>query len=121
MRSLAGGTAVVTGASRGIGRAIALRLAEAGAEIALWSRSVDALRDVAAEISTRGGRARDFAVDVTDARAVAAAAQLVRSTMPPVRTLVNNAGSVRARQDAIARENVLTSSQSYWRTSGTTK
>jgi NAD(P)-dependent dehydrogenase (short-subunit alcohol dehydrogenase family) len=91
---LAGTTAVVTGASRGIGRAIALRLAEAGAEIALWARSAEALRTVAAEISTRGGRARDFIVDVTDAAAVNNAAQLVRSAMPPVRTIVNNAGSV---------------------------
>ena len=91
---LLGGTAVVTGASRGIGRAIALRLAEQGAEIALWARTVDALRDVAAEISARGGRARDFVVDVTNARAVNDAAQIVRREMPPVRTLVNNAGSV---------------------------
>jgi NAD(P)-dependent dehydrogenase (short-subunit alcohol dehydrogenase family) len=91
---LAGTTAVVTGASRGIGRAIALRLAEAGAEIALWARSADALRNVATEISTRGGRARDFVVDVTDATAVNNAAQLVRSAMPPVRTIVNNAGAV---------------------------
>jgi NAD(P)-dependent dehydrogenase (short-subunit alcohol dehydrogenase family) len=91
---LAGTTAVVTGASRGIGRAIALRLAEAGAEIALWARSADALRNVVAEISSRGGRARDFSVDVTDPAAIDNAAQLVRSAMPPVRTIVNNAGSV---------------------------
>ncbi len=91
---LAGGTAVVTGASRGIGRAIALQLAAAGAEIALWARSGDALREVSAEIFTRGGRARDFIVDVTDARAVEAAAATVRQAMPPVRTIVNNAGSV---------------------------
>ena len=91
---LAGTTAVVTGASRGIGRAIALRLAAAGAEVALWARSRDALRNVAAEISSSGGRARDFIVDVTDAAAVNDAAQLVRSAMPPVRTVVNNAGSV---------------------------
>lgn len=91
---LAGTTAVVTGASRGIGRAIALRLAAAGAEIALWARSADALRNVVAEISSRGGRARDFSVDVTDPAAIDNAAQLVRSAMPPVRTIVNNAGSV---------------------------
>lgn len=91
---LAGTTAVVTGASRGIGRAIALRLAEAGAEIALWARSADALRSVAAEISARGGRAIDFVVDVTSAAAVDGAARLVRERMRPVRTIVNNAGSV---------------------------
>ena len=87
-------TAVVTGASRGIGRAIALRLAEAGADVALWARSAEALREVAAEIEARGGRARAFVVDVTDAAAVDAAAARVRSSMPPVRTVVNNAGSV---------------------------
>jgi len=88
------GTAVVTGASRGIGRAIALRLADAGAEVALWARTSDALREVASEIAARGGRARDFVVDVSDPRAVAAAADEVRRSMPPVRTIVNNAGAV---------------------------
>ena len=91
MTRLAGGTAVVTGASRGIGRAIALRLAEAGADVALWARSADALAEVAAAI---GPRARPFTVDVADSRAVQRAADEVRRTMPPVRTLVNNAGSV---------------------------
>ena len=91
---LAGGTAVVTGASRGIGRAIALRLAEAGAEVALWARDGNALRGVAAEISAAGGRAQPFVVDVTSSQAVNAAADLVRSTMAPVKTIVNNAGSV---------------------------
>jgi NAD(P)-dependent dehydrogenase (short-subunit alcohol dehydrogenase family) len=94
MTSLAGGTAVVTGGSRGIGRAIALRLAEAGAEVALWARSADALHAVTAEITQRGGRARGFVVDVSSAAAVETAAQDVRRSMPPVRTIVNNAGSV---------------------------
>jgi NAD(P)-dependent dehydrogenase (short-subunit alcohol dehydrogenase family) len=92
--ALRGTTAVVTGASRGIGRAIALRLAEAGAEVALWARSMDALRSVAAEISTRGGKARAIVVDVASSSAVDNAAQLVRRTMPPLRTIVNNAGAV---------------------------
>ena len=92
--TLAGSTAVVTGASRGIGRAIALRLADAGAEIALWARSGDALRDVAAEISARGGKAHAIVVDVTRPAGVIAAAELVRRVMKPVKTIVNNAGSV---------------------------
>src|SRR5688572_26046666 len=92
--NLAGTTAVVTGGSRGIGRAIAMRLAERGAEIALWSRSIDALREAAAEIAARGGRAREFVVDVSDSAAVDAAAAEVRRSMPAVRTIVNNAGSV---------------------------
>lgn len=88
------GTAVVTGASRGIGRAIALRLAGAGAEVALLARDDAALRDVAAEIVACGGKARAIACDVTDAAAVTTAAELVRRTLAPVTVVVNNAGSV---------------------------
>jgi NAD(P)-dependent dehydrogenase (short-subunit alcohol dehydrogenase family) len=91
---LAGSTAVVTGASRGIGRAIALRLAEAGAEVALWARDSTALRMVAGEISAARGKARAIVVDVTDSEAVNRASDLVRATMPPIRTVVNNAGAV---------------------------
>jgi len=91
---LAGSTAVVTGASRGIGRAIALRLAEAGAEVALWARDGHALRGVSTEIAAARGKARAIVVDVTDSSAVQRASELVRATMPPVRTIVNNAGAV---------------------------
>ena len=93
-KPLAGSTAVVTGASRGIGRAIAIRLAEAGAEIAMWARDSTAMRGVAQEIAAAGGKARSIVVDVTDADAVNRASELVRATMPPVRTVVNNAGAV---------------------------
>lgn len=91
---LSGSTAVVTGASRGIGRAIAIRLAEAGAEVALWARDSSALRLVASEISANRGKARAIVVDVTDSDAVNRASDLVRATMPPLRTVVNNAGAV---------------------------
>jgi NAD(P)-dependent dehydrogenase (short-subunit alcohol dehydrogenase family) len=102
---LSGSTAVVTGASRGIGRAIALRLAEAGAEVALWARDATALRLVAGEISAARGKARAIVVDVTDSEAVNRAADLVRATMPPVRTVVNNAGAVlRKSTEAITDE-----------------
>jgi NAD(P)-dependent dehydrogenase (short-subunit alcohol dehydrogenase family) len=90
---LAGSTAVVTGASRGIGRAIALRLAGAGAEVALWARDAAALRAVAAEIAERGGRAQAMVCDVADVGAVNSAADVVRRTMAPVRAIVNNAGA----------------------------
>lgn len=91
---LAGTTAVVTGASRGIGRAIALRLAEAGAEVALWARDGDALQCVAEEVASAGGRAHAFVCDVTDSAAVDAAAAAVRRALAPVRVVVNNAGAV---------------------------
>jgi NAD(P)-dependent dehydrogenase (short-subunit alcohol dehydrogenase family) len=102
---LAGSTAVVTGASRGIGRAIAIRLAEAGAEVALWARDSSALRMVAGEISAARGKARAIMVDVTDSDAVNRASDLVRATMPPVRTVVNNAGVVlRKSTEAVTDE-----------------
>ena len=91
---LAGTAAVVTGASRGIGRAIALRLAAAGAEVAVWARDGAALGEVAAEIARAGGRAHPFVVDVTDSTTIERAADAVRAQLPPVRTLVNNAGAV---------------------------
>lgn len=94
MSVLAGRTAIVTGASRGIGRAIALRLAEAGADVALWARDRDALEALAAEIVARGGRAQATVCDVTDASAVNAAAARVRGALAPIRIVVNNAGNV---------------------------
>jgi NAD(P)-dependent dehydrogenase (short-subunit alcohol dehydrogenase family) len=93
-RPLAGGTAVVTGASRGIGRAIALRLAEAGADVALWSRDAGALQRVADEVAALGGRAHPIVCDVTDSAAVDAAAEQVRRVLAPVALVVNNAGAV---------------------------
>lgn len=102
---LAGSTAVVTGASRGIGRAIAMRLAEAGAEVALWARDSTALRMVASEITANRGKARAIMVDVTDPDAVNRASDLVRATMPMIRTVVNNAGAVlRKSTEAITDE-----------------
>ena len=95
---LAGSTAVVTGASRGIGRAIAMKLADAGAEVALWARDMTSLRTVASEIASNRGKARAFVVDVTDSDAVTRAAELVRATMPAVRVVVNNAGAVLRKQ-----------------------
>lgn len=91
---LLGTTAVVTGASRGIGRAIALRLGEAGADIALWARDREALESVARELAARGRIAKVFVVDVADSAAVDRARDEVRATMPSVRTVVNNAGAV---------------------------
>jgi 2-hydroxycyclohexanecarboxyl-CoA dehydrogenase len=91
---LAGGTAVVTRASRGIGRAIALRLAEAGAGVALLARDAIALQEVAAEIVARGGRAVAVGCDVVDSAQVNRAAETVRNALAPVTVVVNNAGAV---------------------------
>jgi NAD(P)-dependent dehydrogenase (short-subunit alcohol dehydrogenase family) len=91
---LLGTTAVVTGASRGIGRAIAKRLSAAGADLALWARDRDALESLALELAANGRLAKAFVVDVTDSAAIDRARDEVRKTMPTVRTLVNNAGAV---------------------------
>jgi NAD(P)-dependent dehydrogenase (short-subunit alcohol dehydrogenase family) len=105
---LAGGTAVVTGGSRGIGRAIALRLAEAGADIALWARDAAALQRVAAELTALGARVQATACDVADPDAVNAAAELVRRALAPVTIVVNNAGTV-------LRKPTMTISDAEWR------
>jgi NAD(P)-dependent dehydrogenase (short-subunit alcohol dehydrogenase family) len=101
-------TAVVTGASRGIGRAIALRLAAAGAEVALWARDAERLQAVAAEIAAAGGRAQPIIVDVTDQASVEASADVVRRTMAPVKIVVNNAG-------AVVRKPTVATSLAEWR------
>ena len=87
--------AVVTGAGRGIGRAIALRLAKAGARIACVSRTADNAEKVAGEVRGAGGTAWSYAVDVADAKAVAAAAQKILADAGRVDILVNNAGVTR--------------------------
>ena len=93
MKTLAGRAALVTGASRGIGRAVALSLAEAGAAVAVnyRERAADA-RDVVAAIRRNGGKAMDIAADVSDARAVADMVAAVERELGPVDVLVNNAG-----------------------------
>jgi NAD(P)-dependent dehydrogenase (short-subunit alcohol dehydrogenase family) len=89
---LASRTALVTGASRGIGRAIALALAEAGADVALVARDETALSKVAKEIEARGRRAVAIPADVTRADEVAAMAARARTALGPIHILVNNAG-----------------------------
>lgn len=82
-----------------------MRLAEAGAEVALWARDSTALRMVASEITANRGKARAIMVDVTDPDAVNRASDLVRATMPMIRTVVNNAGAVlRKSTEAITDE-----------------
>jgi 3-oxoacyl-[acyl-carrier protein] reductase len=91
--SLSGRNAFVTGGSRGIGRAIAIRLAEAGANVALSyrERENDA-RKVAADIQAKGRLAVPVRMDVTDRAGVEAAAAEARRTLGPISILVNNAG-----------------------------
>ena len=85
---LDGKTALVTGAGRGIGRAVALALAAAGADVVLNSRTPAQLEEVAAEIAQAGGQARPLPFDVTDS----AAARDAVAGHPGLDILVNNAG-----------------------------
>jgi len=87
---LNGRTALVTGASRGIGEAIARRLAEAGANVLCAARSVDAVTRVASEIAAAGGTATAVELDITAADVRDRVKALMESQ--PIEILVNNAG-----------------------------
>ena len=95
MSQLANQIAVVTGAGRGIGRAIALKFAKEGADVVVVSRTQENSEKVAAEIRALGRQAWAFAVDVADAAAVNAAAEKILAATNKVDILVNNAGVTR--------------------------
>ncbi len=94
MPDLEGRVAIVTGASRGIGRAIALRLAREGAAVACCARSEDALAETVARIREAGGTAEAFALDVADADRARAVVSEVQESLGGLDILVNNAGIV---------------------------
>lgn len=87
--------AVVTGASRGIGRGIALRLARAGRHVVLISRSEGPLSELKFEVEQAGGSAGVRAVDVADGKALAAAVESIAEECGRLDILVNNAGITR--------------------------
>ena len=90
---LSGRTAVITGASRGLGEAMAKSLAEAGAQIALVARDVNRLESVREAITQRGGIAAVFTGDVTREEDVAAVARDVAERLGHPQILINNAGT----------------------------
>ena len=89
-RELSGKTALITGASKGLGKAMALSLAEAGATIALVSRDAEKLGEVKREIEQAGGNAEVFTADVSDEQSV----NRLQSELSDkkVQILINNAG-----------------------------
>lgn len=91
-RGLQGQTALVTGAGRGFGKAIAKRLAAEGAAVALTSRTQSQLDAVVAEIEAAGGKALAIAADVTDRASVARVVSETQTRLGHISLFVNNAG-----------------------------
>lgn len=91
---------LITGASSGIGRGLAVELARRGASVGLLARRADTLQEIVNEIKTAGGRALALPADVTDAKAVRSAADRLRSEVGPIDVLIANAG-VGATTDAV--------------------
>lgn len=101
---LAGETALVTGASGGLGAHFARVLARAGAKVALAARRVEPMTDLAGEIARDGGRALPVSCDVTNAGSVAAAVDAAETELGPVTILVNNSGIAQTARFLDARE-----------------
>ncbi len=92
---LSGQTALVTGASRGIGKAIALALGQSGAKVACIARNEEKLRETADAIASAGGTAVVYACDVTDSAAVQKVVDAVVEDWDQLDIVVNNAGITR--------------------------
>jgi NAD(P)-dependent dehydrogenase (short-subunit alcohol dehydrogenase family) len=89
---LKGKTALVTGASRGLGRAMAVALAEAGCDVAVTARNADSLKETAAEIKKLGRKAVPVAGDVVDEEAVKKVVETAAKELGRIDIFVNNAG-----------------------------
>jgi 3-oxoacyl-[acyl-carrier protein] reductase len=89
---LSGQTAIVTGASRGIGKAIALALAANGVKVACVARSADKLKETVDEIAAAGGTAEVHTLDVTDSDAVTKLVEGLAEKWGQLYIVVNNAG-----------------------------
>src|SRR5947209_453707 len=99
--SLTGRRALITGGSRGLGRAIAQALAEAGADLILVGRDVDSLQGAAAELEPLGRDVRVIAADLADGKSAEAFCTTLLREHPAIDILVNNVGG---RRENIATE-----------------
>ena len=98
MRGLNGKTVIVTGGGGGIGRAIAIRLAEAGANVAILDIIAERAEETATRIRETGARALTFPADVMESDALRAAIDQAAAAFGRLDILVNNAGGVSARR-----------------------
>ncbi len=92
---LSGRVALITGASQGIGRTCALRLARDGAAVAVAARNQEKLNELVGEVTAAGGKAVAFALDVADEEQVKATVKAVIAQLGKIDILVNNAGITR--------------------------
>src|SRR5512140_2721567 len=95
MIDLSGRVAIVTGASRGIGRAISLALARCGATLIVTDILTDAVTAFAQELESQGTKAAAFTMDVTDSASIERTVEAVLQQFERVDILVNNAGITR--------------------------
>ena len=95
MTKLQNKTAIVTGASRGIGKAIALRLAEDGAQVLLTARDEDLLTQAVDQIREAGGAAASIALDLRDKQAAAQVVAFAKDHFGGIDIVVNNAGATK--------------------------
>jgi len=93
--TVSGRVALVTGASQGIGRACAIKLAESGAAVAVAARNQEKLTELVQEITAKGGQAAAFPVDVADEEQIKAAFKAAIGQFGKIDILVNNAGITR--------------------------
>jgi NAD(P)-dependent dehydrogenase (short-subunit alcohol dehydrogenase family) len=95
MKKLTGKIAIVTGANRGIGKAIALRLAEEGAQVVVTARDAALLKQTVDQIQTSGGAATSIAADLRDKQAASQVVDFTVGRFAGVHILVNNAGATK--------------------------
>ncbi|WP_316819752.1 3-ketoacyl-ACP reductase [Pedobacter gandavensis] len=92
MESLKGKNAIITGAGKGLGRAIAIALAQEGVNVGLAARTAADLEKVAAELQQYGVKTAISTMDVSDINAVNTAVDVLKSALGPIDILINNAG-----------------------------